>query len=250
MLRRTLTTILAAAAALLAAAAPASAERAKPNAKFAKFTATFEASYTTKWGFEKRRTGGSACGGYNYSRGDGEEVWTIKTRKANKLLAYSTGYGAGFYHGTWDHRFEEGDNFEAKGRHTRSGGTIVTREPGPCGGDYHVQENPDDCGTRLPEYELRIDGVSKVYPNLMKAPWQRNEKVGFEDCELRQAEGLVAGHWPRVEGKVPVKALFNRRRKVVEITGRKSWDNAGEPTASSHQTASEMEWKFTLTRKK
>jgi len=248
MLPRTvLATVTIAAAAIAVAAQPAAA-RPKPP-KTAKFTATFEASYKTTWNQPKRLTGGSACGGLNYTQGSGEESWTIKTRKAHKLLAYKTSYGASLLHGTWDPQAEEAFTIDAFGVHQRSGRVYWTIEPGECGGEFKVQpKDPDeDCGTRLPEYGLRFDGTTKYYPNLMRAPHQRKEKTWFSDCDLRLADELVEGAWPRVEEKLPVKKLFGRAKTVV-VEGKGDWDNADEPSADLYTTSSSLRWKLTLTR--
>jgi len=240
----------AAAVAALAVAQPAAAKPTK--LKTAKFSATFEASYTTTWNEPKRLTGGSVCGGLNYQQGSGEETWTIKTRKPQKILAYKTSYGAALYHGTWDPQEEESEGFDAFGNHQRQGRSYWTTEPGTCGGVFTVEpkRETEDCGRRLPEYRLRFDGVTKLHPNLMSAPHMRKEKTWFADCHIKLADELLAGDWPKVEKKLPVKSLFAKGRKPIKITGTESWDNADEPTADRYTTSSKLTWTLTLTRRR
>jgi hypothetical protein len=253
MLPRSVLLILATALAALCAAQSASAIAPTPRGapKTAKFLATFKAEFNTTWDQPRKMTGGSACGGLNYEQGRGTDSWTIKTRKPVKMLAYKTGYGAGLYHGTWNPMDEEDFTFPAYGVHTRQGEIYWTTEPGSCGGVFQRQPpDPDgDCGTRLPEYGMRFDGVRRIHPNFMNAPHMRNEKTWFTDCTARFANALGTGDWPRVDRKLPVKALFGKR-KTVTVTAGKSWDNAKDGTTNLFTTSSKMTWTLTLTRAK
>jgi len=240
---------LLAAAAIAGAVLGAAAQPAAAKPRTATFMASFEASYTTTWNEPKRLTGGSVCGGLNYQQGSGEETWTIKTRKPQKLLAYKTSYGVGFQHSTWDPN-GDGGNLEASGRHTRNGRSYWTTEPGTCGGTFEVEpKDPDeDCGTRLPEYDLFFMGTKKYHPELTVAGHMRREKLHFDDCDIRLADALTQGAWPKVEKRITARQVFGGRR-TVKITGSKAWDNADEPTADRWTTSSTLTWTLTLTRR-
>ncbi len=249
MLARTVLVTAAASLAALGAAQPAAA-RPKPL-KSAKFSAAFQATYKTTWNEPKRLTGGSVCGGLNYQQGSGEESWTVKTRKPQKLIAFERSYGATFFHDTWDVNGDDGDGIAAFGVHKRTGDSFWSTEPGTCGGEYE-REKPDpkaDCGTRLPEYVLRFDGLEKIRPQFSVAPHMRNEKLHFAACDIRYAEGLTSNVWPKVEKALQAKRLFSRQR-VVTVSASKKWDNADEPSAEDWTTSSSLKWKLTLTRVK
>ncbi len=249
MLVRTALVTTAACLAAAGAAQPAAAKSKPP--KSAKFSAVFVATYKTAWNEPRRLTGGSVCGGLNYQQGQGEESWTVKTRKPQKLIAFERSYGATFFHDTWDVDGDDGDGIAAFGVHKRSGDSFWSTDPGTCGGEYR-REKPDpngDCGTRLPEYVLRFDGLEKIRPAFSVAAHMRNEKLHFAACDIRYAEGLTSNVWPKVEQALPARRLFSRQR-VVTVSGRKTWSNASEPNAKYWTTSSSLKWKLTLTRVK
>ncbi len=247
MLARTLLVTAAASVAALGAAQPAAA-KPKPL-KHAKFSAAFEATYKTTWNEPKRLTGGSVCGGLNYQQGSGEESWTVKTRKPQKVIAFERSYGVAFHHDTWDPQADDGRGLAAFGVHKRTGDSFWSTEPGTCGGEYERESTDNDCGTRLTEYELRLDGVTKYHPELFKAPHTRNEKTRFEACDIKLADELLAGAWPKVEKALPVRRIFGKRRTVT-ISASSAWDNADEYNAKYWTTSSTLSWKLTLTRVK
>ena len=228
---RLLAAALALAACTAAAAQPAAA-------KTVSYNASFESTFTTKWNMPAFLTGGS-CSRKNYSRGSGEETWTMKTRKAQRVTVTLPIRGGALF----------GAPIDLNGVHKRSGGTEVFWHPGDCGGASGVQPTTNDCGTRLPEYELNMDVFgTKVEPNPLTAGHMRREKLHFADCELRMPKGLTAGSWPKVRVNLPLAQLRAGKRSVV-ISGSQKWGdtfNAGR--GGEYRTDSAMSWKLTLKR--
>ena len=236
MLKTTLTRTLLAAAVLAVAAAPAASAKSP-----AKFTAAFEATYKTNWDMPTWMTGAS-CFRKNFSYGFGEETWTIKTRRAGRVTATKIGIGR-------NASVRIDGIIDAFGVHKRDGGTFVRWEPGDCGGDAGIQPNPNDCGTRLPEYDLRFETEgTKLYPNAMTAGHMRREKLHFADCEIRLSDGLTSNAWPKVTGSYSANALFGSRRQIV-VKGAEAWDDVFNPGRGGETTTkSTLNWKLTLTR--
>jgi hypothetical protein len=229
---RTPALLLAAGAVALAACAPSA------SAKTVTYKASFESTFTTKWNMPAFLTGGS-CFRKNYSRGSGEETWTMTTRKAQSVKVTIPIHAAQLFTAPID----------VHGTHIRSGGSETFWHPGDCGGTSGVQDNPNDCGTRLPEYDLNFDASGgKVEPNPLTAGHMRREKLHFADCELRMATGLTAGSWPKVKTKLPLAKLRAGAKKVT-ITGSDKWGETFLPgRGGEYRTDSTMSWKLTLTR--
>jgi hypothetical protein len=229
---RLIATMLALGLCAAAAAQPAAA-------KTVTYKASFESTFTTKWDMPAFLTGGS-CFRKNYSRGSGEETWTMKTRKAQRVTI-TTPIRGGYLFGA---------PIDLHGVHKRSGGSEVFWHPGDCGGVSGRNPDPEsDCGTRLPEYELNFDaGDGKVEPNPLTAGHMRREKLHFATCEIRLADGLQSGVWPKVAKKLPLASIKAGRRKI-EISGAEKWGQTfNEGRGGEYRTDSSISWKLTLTR--
>jgi hypothetical protein len=238
---------------LALAAVPFGADVA--SAKSAKFTASFEARYTTSWDMKKHLTGAS-CFRQNFSRGNGSESWTVKSRGNTKVMLEKLTYNVAAKYGTFG-RFASGESgIEGAGLHTRDGATIISWEPGECGGTSGFNKHPDDCGTRLPKYHIAFRDLGrsqKPYPELFDASGSR-EKTRFETCEVRLPGPLADGVWPEVRATPPKKKkapkLFGTA-KTITYTGSKTWKWVGyQGTPHEENRTSTLVWKLVLKRVK
>jgi hypothetical protein len=235
MLKRTCTALLAAAALAAVAAAPASA------AKTPTFTASLKATFETSWNMPAFVTGES-CFRRNISYGFGEESWTITSRGKSKITAGLVGVP-----GKKTVRLDGYVN--ARGTHTRSGGNRTRWEPGKCGGDAGVLEREDDCGTRMPEYEVALNAdKGKVTLNPLHADHMAREKLTFDDCYLSVADGLTEDVFPTMTDKLSKAAIYGTQRTLT-LKGNERWNQVFYPGRGGETTTgSKLEWKLVLTR--
>ena len=240
----------------LAALLPSAASAAPGEPKRAKFTATFSAERTVSWD-QKRGVSLIDCMGSHFYEAGGSETWSMKTRKPQKVSVMG-GLGKGialWSFGTWDMSNPSGKiGLEAHGVRKREFRESIGTTGGWCKPGYNVvPQDEGDCGTRLPEYDIRISTLAGVllWSNT-SAQHMRREKLGFDKCVLVTPRDMGGDDFPKVTAKLPISQLFKKKRKTITLTGSKEYPaestivpNYGVPRT----TQAKVSWKLVLKRK-
>jgi hypothetical protein len=201
---------------LLIAAAGASAATAT-------FSATFEAERSSRWD-QPRGVDLTDCQGQHYCAANGEDKASIKTRRPFKITVTRIGRGLFWQFGdpTTGHD-PLAYGIEAHGVSTRDLTVISGTTGGWCGA---AQTNPtpeNDCGTRLPVYEVAFSaGPREVAWSASFAPRER-ERFDFYNCPLTVPDGMHVGSFPTLSAKVNRAALFSRGRRPIVVTASQDY---------------------------
>ena len=246
MLTKRLIALLLAGALLPAAAA---------DAKTAKFTVTYQGTFTTQWDTPRYQFGTATCFEVPWRKAQGSETWGIKTRgKGQKVVVSGTSNDdLSWRNGTHSLTGEQGEVL-ATGLIERSVFDSSGWDAGKCAGATSGVHPPrkNDCGTLLPTYALsftrsiRTGGGLVVLP--MRASTARDDKQHFTNCTLIQEDGLTVGAWPDEPARVDTKKLFGRA-KTVTLKGGGSWRQVLDPgRAGATTTTSRLAYTVKLTR--
>ena len=237
----------AAACSLLAVALPGAADA---GVRTAKFTATFDATLKTTWSLP-RHTTPQDCYHVRWRHGTGSETWKIRSRGAGtKVTARSSngpavGWSTGWELGGTPVDFLAGGIID-RDSHLGEGWT-----PGPCGGEPGVVEKPkQDCGSRLPSYEIALSQQGdRISAMPLAAATARNEKNTYDECFLPTATGVLAGTWPKVEAKLAKSAVFGRSRTLT-AKGVKTWREPKHSASGTGtlSTTTKLTWTLKLRR--
>jgi hypothetical protein len=181
------------------------------------------------------------CKGAQFSTASGSETVKFRTRSA-RLLAYRPNPKAGvaLLYGTWN-RFSPGKpHLTGTGTLTRAHMETLDYEPGPCGAPPPAPPSVTDCRTEPwnPEVRLRWTGnrvtVDADDPGLR-----------FLECPVFSASGVLDEDFTEgVEQRYPVRDLFDRSQGLVEVLGRKTFN---EPIEFGSTTTT-ITWKLRLRR--
>jgi hypothetical protein len=249
---------LAALVSISAALLPGAASAAPGAPKTAKFTATFTAERTVEWD-QQRGVSLIDCMGSHFYEAEGSETWTIKTRKPQKVsIMGGGGMGKGialWFYGTWDtNRPMDQLGLEAHGVRKRDFRESAGTTGGWCKPGHNVvPQAKGDCGTRLPEYSVRISTIAgALLWSHLTAPHMRRERLGFDKCVLVTPKDMGGDDFPRVAAKLPNARIFNKKQKKITIKGEKTFPaestvvpNYGVPRT----TKATVSWKLVLKRK-
>jgi hypothetical protein len=180
--------------------------------------------------------------------GRGSETWNVRSKGAQKVLAFQTGSTPWLQIGSYTlGDLKAQSSVGAKGEVTRSGGLQDTVTAGTCGvGPAHPAEpKEDDCGTRLVSYEISLNlNKGELTPDVLLAGNGVRERTGFETCRLFAPPNVTPGSWPAASGKLPSKLLFGAR-KAFTVRGHDAW--TGEVPPSKGSTTTTIDWKLTFT---
>jgi hypothetical protein len=234
--------------ALVAAAAPAVAASA---VKTATFWANFEAERSAHWD-QPRGVNVIDCHGQHYYAANGEDKTTIKTRRPFKVIVTRVGAGA-----SW--RFGELPNgsdplaygIEAYGVSTRSYTVQSGTTGGWCGSAQTDPPPATDCGTRLPAYQAVFSAGRRELTWSASFAARTHERFDFYNCPLTVPNGMYAGSFPSLPGRIDRTPVFSRRRRTLVISAAKDYGptSTGVPNLGVDRTASgRVSWKLTLTR--
>lgn len=225
------------------------------QAKTATFTATFEATRDAEWK-QPRGVSLKDCNGEHYWEGWGSLSQTIKSRKPFKVKVQS------FVPGTEMWTFGKGVavadprdfGIESNGPNKREATIIAGTTGGWCGGGEQNDPKKNDCGTRLPTYNVILSAaLGKMTWTAGYAPQMRNEKLEFYDCLSITPEGMPEDSFPNLDAKYRSADVFNRKKGTLVIKAHKSFGPSTWPVANLgvDRTASgTVDWKLTLKRVK
>lgn len=230
-------------AAVGAAGACAPAASAAPLS--AKFVAYAEGKQTTTWTMARHMTGGD-CKGTTYRSGSGTDTVTFKT-KPTKVLVYRANPKAGLQvrYGTWDQYAQtSAPSMRAKNTVARHGAFHDELEVGECGPPSAPPEpRESDCATetRPAEVWLRWSG------DRVEVEADGRPPAIFSDCPLYWADGVEDSDFTdHVSQRYPVRDVLDRSQGLVEVLGRKTWQE--EQRYSHVKTSTTLRWKLRLRR--
>lgn len=230
--------------ALLITTAAVALAPAAGHAATARFTATFEASSSVEWD-QPYGVGLTDCKGGHYEEQSGDQTWTAKSRKPFKVVVKKLP-GVTFW--------QFPSTIEAAAMLSRSWTYHAGTTGGWCG-TASAEPTPDrDCGTRLPTYQVAFTGLTtSINWSASYVDWMAKEKLYFSRCTLLVPPGMdVDSPAPRLDGKAPVKALFNRKRKTIVVRAAKDYGPESTPISSlgiDVTTSGHMTWTLTLQRR-
>jgi hypothetical protein len=247
----------AVAAAAPAAAAPATGAQATeaqatgaPAAKTATFSATFEAERSVHWN-QPRGVNLIDCHGQHYSAANGEDTTTIKTRRPFTVTVRRFGRSVGWQFGALPGADPLAYGIEAHGVSTRSFTVHSGTTGGWCGAAQTDPPPATDCGTRLPVYQTVFSAGPRELTWSASYAQHTHEKFDFYNCSLTVPDGMYAGSFPSLPGRIDRSAVFNRRKRTLVISAAKNYGptKTGVPNLGVDLTASgRVSWKLALTR--
>lgn len=215
------------------------------------FSGSFEAERSAHWD-QPRGVNLIDCRGQHYLAANGEDKATIKTRRPFKVTVKQIGRNVFWQFGDpLNPRDPLAYGVEAHGVSTRSYTHISGATGGWCGSAETDPQPKNDCGTRLPVYQVVFSGSPREVTWSASFAHRENERFDFYDCPLIVPSGMYEGSFPDLPGKVNRAALFNRSRRTLVIGASKPYgpDSTGVPNFGVTRTASgKVSWKLTLTR--
>ena len=206
-----------------------------------RFSATFEAERSVAWE-QPRGVNLIDCNGQHYYAAHGDDTTTIKTRRRFKVAVTITRRGAFWqFGGTPTAANPFSFAIEGHGVSTRSYSVQSGTTGGWCGGGRINPQPKNDCGTRLPVYDVSFSGSARELTWSASFAHRVNERYDFYDCTLIVPTGMYAGSFPS-PGTVNRAALGNRRLKTIAIAASKNtarrqrrsptWASSAPPTAA------------------
>jgi hypothetical protein len=214
------------------------------------FLATFEAERSVHWN-QPRGVNLIDCHGQHYYGANGEDTTTIKTRRPFKVVVIRVGPSASWQFGDLPGRDPLAYGIEAHGVSTRSYTVHSGTTGGWCGAAQTDPQPATDCGTRLPDYQAVFSAGRRELTWSASFAQRTNEKFDFYNCPLTVPNGMYAGSFPSLPGRIDRTALFSPRKRTVIIAARKDYGPTatGVPNLGVDRTASgSVSWKLTLTR--
>jgi hypothetical protein len=237
---------LAAAAVLLPAAGADAAKRPRSVT----FDATFEAQRTAEWD-QPRVISHTNCQGGHYVEAGGKEDQRVRSSGSFKVHVTGSRRAASFEFGRRMVVDPRDAGVDAKGPHRREWTHRAGSTGGWCGGGEESPKLENDCGTQLPEYKVVFSAGRDVIDWTMSYRNLPRERFGFYRCPLHTPLGLPAQGFPRLQGKVSLADLFDRRKRRVVVEASKSYGPTSQPLGNSGQrltSSGRVTWKLTLTR--
>jgi hypothetical protein len=140
---------------------------------------------------------------------------------------------------------------EAAGPHTREWNHRSGSTGGWCGAGEPGPKLDTDCGTQLAEYKLNLFGRGGTVDWNLGYKDLPRERQGFYRCTLNTPDGLPATGFPRLEAKVRMADVFDRRKRTIVVQASKSYGPVSIPIANygvSETRSGAVSWKLTLTR--
>jgi hypothetical protein len=231
---------------------PGAAMARKPKPRQATFLLTLEAHREANWTVpQQSRTleGPPRC--LDWQVGHGKETWDIKSRKPAKVVARSSNGSVTLSltesqptpYGTVKALVASGKTTrEGEYRQWSTGGTFC---------DAPVAESDHSgCGTRLPEHLVQPVVPNKGRINLRFLP--SSQDVRFGPCPFLWADGYGDAVWPEHTTKLPVGALFDKKKKEIEIKGGIPWNERVDTPAGwgVGEASGKIDWTLKLKRVK
>lgn len=211
------------------------------------YNVTFKGTVQTDWNLPKYKPY-ETCFDTFWKEGRGSETWNVRSKGAQKVLAYQLGTTPWLQVGSWTLGDTKArSSLDAKGEVARSGGFVSTVTAGTCGvGPAHPAEPvPDDCGTRLVNYDVSLNlNKGELTPDVLLGENGVREKTGFDTCTLVAPPNVTPGSWPAASGKLPTAKLLGAR-KAFTVKGHDSW--TGEVPPSKGSTTTTIDWQLTFT---
>ena len=218
----------------------------------AKFLVSFDGTVKTAWDLPRFQTYAD-CFDTIWMEGSGSETWHVHSTGANRMIAFDNGVATQFSFGSWTMNADTGlTGLRAKGERDRHGGYKTTYTAGTCGvgGGTEDPPRPDDCGTRLVNYEIPLSILKgELTPDVLANGNGVREKTDYTACDLVAPKNVLAGSWPAAGGKLSRKTLFGSQRSIV-VDGHDAWSDK-QPThggAGVTNAGTTIDWKLTLTR--
>jgi hypothetical protein len=253
LIRRSLIALPLVAACALPAVAPAKNRQAR-------FLATFDGTVHNTWNYPKTQWA-KDCYRTQFYEGHGEQTWHVHTAGPQKILMISNGTTTQFLWGGWDATGTDGNDqtgLLAKGEVTRTHTDTVTFGAGSCGvtQPYPIEPEPNDCGTRLVNYEVILSGIGRavdITPDVLTDGQNGiREKTGFEHCSLPAVENVPADMWPAASGRLmakgkPVKGWFGKH-DTLTATGKDRWTGKQAVGGGDRTAETTIEWTLKFTR--
>lgn len=207
---------------------------------------SFEFEYTTKWEARKYRTFAS-CYRQDFTEGKGSEVLKLKTRKPERMtFEVEGGYGmlvaAGRQRGT-------GATAKLGGSHRRENRSRSWSEPGPCGGEAAEVKPENDCGLRLPNFEVNFVWYGWLQPAMggdHSVPNRELER--FDNCPVRYPKGSPGEAWNLRRQRLPTRMVLGRRTFRVGDTQR--WEEKAPAEGPGLTSTSKLKWTAKFVRVK
>jgi hypothetical protein len=219
----------------------------------ATFSGSFEAERSVQWE-QPRGVDLIDCHGQHYSSGNGEDRTSIKTRRPFKVAATGIGRTVIWRFGALPSAHDPlAYGVEAHGVSTRSLSMRAGTTGGWCGAAEMNPQPQNDCGTRLPVYQLAFSAGRGAVTWSASFAQRENERFDFYNCLLITPNGMYTGSFPTLPGKPPGVAVFNRRQRTIVVSAAKNYGPTSTPTpnlgvkVTSH---GRVTWKLTLTRVK
>ena len=239
--------LLASLAALTAVLAPATAEAAR-----ATFEVKLEAHRTVTWDHPRVLFSGD-CSGRGYAEGNGSEDFQLFSRPGGRLVVEGNAKGlTTFEFGVAGPRrtLLLSESPDAKGVIDRERRWETGRTGGWCGGAETDPPRPNDCGTILAPFTYRLYQKKDMLHISETRGSSPREKYDFYQCDLDVPTGVAAGSLPRLEQKIPLAKLFNKRETTIPIDASESYGPTLTPLAggANRSASATYEWKVTLKR--
>jgi hypothetical protein len=217
----------------------------------ATFSGRFEAERSVQWE-QPRGVNLIDCHGQHYSASNGDDRTSIKTRSSFKVVATGVGRTVFWRFGSMPNAHDPLDyGVEAHGVSTRSYSVQAGTTGGWCGSAEINPQPKNDCGTRLPVYQLAFSAGRGAVTWSASFAQRENERFDFYNCLLITPKGMYAGSFPTLPGKLPGAAVFNRRQRTIVVSAAKNYGPTATPSpnlgvdVTSH---GRVTWRLTLTR--